>query len=121
MVNCPQLPCLSHGVHSSHLNSSLSNGAKGYVWEVLKFSNGSEWNHTKGATLNGYPDFISIWGTQSPISQRFVMSPNAPQPGTQGTPLQIQHNSNGWTFMSDSQIIQRTNDNIYVAGKPCPK
>jgi RHS repeat-associated protein len=97
------------------------NGAKGYVWEILTYSNGSVANNNDSATLNGYPDFISIWGTQSPISQRFVMSPSFPKSGDQGTPLQIQQSIGGWPVMLNSQVIQRTNDNIYVASKPCPK
>ncbi len=97
------------------------NGATGYVWEVLTYSNGNVANNTAGATLNGYPDFISIWGTQSPITQRFVMSPSRPQPGTQGSPLQIQQNIGVWPVMLKSQLIRRTNNDIYVAGNPCPK
>ena len=97
------------------------NGAKGYVWEILNYSNGSVANNTQSATLNGYPDFISGWGTQSPISQRFVMSSSLPKPGAPGAALQIQQNIGGWNVMLDSQVIQRTNDNIYVASKPCPK
>jgi hypothetical protein len=97
------------------------NGAKGYVWEILTYSNGSVANKTQSATLNGYPDFISIWGTHSPISQRFAMSPRYPKPGAQGTAVQIQQNIGGWNVMLDSQIIQRTNDNIYVASNACPK
>jgi RHS repeat-associated protein len=97
------------------------NGATGYVWEILTYSNGSVANNTQGATLNGYPDFISIWGTHSPISQQFVMSAKSPKPGAHGTPVQIQQNVGGWNVMLDNQIIQRTNDNIYVAGNACPK
>jgi len=97
------------------------NGAKGYVWEILTYSNGSMANNTEGATLNGYPDFISIWGTHSPISQRFVMSASPPGTGAQGTAVQIQQNIGGWNVLLDSQVIQRTNDNIFVAGNGCPK
>ena len=97
------------------------NGTEGYVWETLTFSDGGVANNTQSATKNGYPDFISGFGVQTPISQRFVMSSSLPKSGAQGTPLQIQQNIGGWNVMLNSQIIQRTNDNIYVASKPCPK
>lgn len=97
------------------------NGAKGYVWEVLTYSNGNVLNNTRSATLNGYPDFISGAGPRTPFSQRFVISPTFPKPGAQGNPVQIQQNIGGWNVLLDSQTIQRTSDNIYVASKPCPK
>jgi len=97
------------------------NGAKGYVWEILTYSNKSVDNNTKSATLNWFPDFISGYGIQLPFSQRFVMSPTLPKPGTQGTPVQIQQNSGGWNVLLDSQMVQRTNGNIYVGNKPCPE
>lgn len=96
------------------------NGAHGYVWEFLTFQNGATQNNTNGATLNGFLDNISIYGNQAPFTQRFFMSTHLPQPGTKGTPLQIQQVLGGWPVLLDQQAIQRTKNNIYVAGKPCP-
>jgi hypothetical protein len=54
-------------------------------------------------------------------TRRFVMSSTRPKPGGQGTPLQVQQNIGGWNVLLDSQVIQRTSNNIYIASKPCPK
>ncbi len=105
-----------------HINYVLrGNGQNDYYVREVLTTNGTQTDMVSGATLNGFPDWITWVASPTVVTQTFLGSARDPRQGpVQSFALPVQRNIGGWPIFLDQQPIQRTKSNILVANQPCP-